>query len=98
MFSFRFYNSSEESTATIMFVNKTVQTSQRDLSLSNNNNATCVDTLAPSHLQNTSKSAGSPAELAERIKCNKYRNLNLRLFIHKPLARGITVPFLFIKM
>lgn len=36
MFTFRFYNVRMESTAYIMFVNKTVQTSH-DLSLSNNN-------------------------------------------------------------
>ncbi|KAJ0183612.1 hypothetical protein K1T71_000035 [Dendrolimus kikuchii] len=37
--------------------------------------ATCVDTLAASHLPNTSKSAGSAAETAESLKRRKYATL-----------------------
>ena len=37
--------------------------------------ATCVDTLAPSHLQRTTSKAGAAAETAEILKRNKYRGL-----------------------
>jgi hypothetical protein len=37
--------------------------------------ATCVDTLAPSHLQRTTSKAGAAAKNAELLKCNKYRGL-----------------------
>ncbi|KAJ4435519.1 hypothetical protein ANN_18135 [Periplaneta americana] len=37
--------------------------------------STCVDTLAPSHLPNTSRSAASAAELAVKKKVNKYAHL-----------------------
>lgn len=38
--------------------------------------ATCVDTLAPSHLPATQKVAGAAAELAEGLKRRKYSNLS----------------------
>ena len=37
--------------------------------------ATCVDTLAPSHLQGTTVKAGAAAEKAEFLKRNKYKGL-----------------------
>ncbi|XP_061713148.1 uncharacterized protein LOC133521996 [Cydia pomonella] len=37
--------------------------------------ATCVDTLAPSHLHGTSAKAGAAAEAAEKLKKTKYRGL-----------------------
>lgn len=37
--------------------------------------ATCVDTLAPSHLAKTSLKAGAAAATAETAKCRKYENL-----------------------
>ena len=37
--------------------------------------ATCVDTLAPSHLQRTNVKAGAAAESAEILKRNKYKSL-----------------------
>ncbi|XP_063368267.1 uncharacterized protein LOC134656640 [Cydia amplana] len=37
--------------------------------------ATCVDTLAPSHLTGTSNQAGAAAKAAEKLKMHKYRGL-----------------------
>ncbi|KPJ11790.1 hypothetical protein RR48_01820 [Papilio machaon] len=37
--------------------------------------ATCSDTLAPSHLHETNNRAGAACEAAEKAKANKYRGL-----------------------
>jgi hypothetical protein len=42
--------------------------------------ATCVDTLAPSHLHGTSSRAGAAAEAAEKVKNNKYRSLGAEYY------------------
>ncbi|KAJ4438255.1 hypothetical protein ANN_14194 [Periplaneta americana] len=47
--------------------------------------STCVDTLAPSHLLNTSRRAASAAELAVKKKVNKYAHL-LDNYIFVPFA------------
>ncbi|KAJ4433295.1 hypothetical protein ANN_15554 [Periplaneta americana] len=47
--------------------------------------STCVDTLAPSHLPNTSRRAASAAELAVKKKVNKYAHL-LDNYIFVPFA------------
>ncbi|KAJ4431829.1 hypothetical protein ANN_20434 [Periplaneta americana] len=47
--------------------------------------STCVDTLAPSHLPNTSRHAASAAELAVKKKVNKYAHL-LDNYIFVPFA------------
>jgi len=46
---------------------------------------TCVDTLAPSHVINTSKNAGSAASCGERNKIKKYQNLQNN-YLFYPLA------------
>ncbi|KAJ4448415.1 hypothetical protein ANN_10431 [Periplaneta americana] len=47
--------------------------------------STCVDTLAPSHLPNTSRRAASAAELAVKKKVNKYAHI-LDNYIFVPFA------------
>ncbi|KPJ21269.1 hypothetical protein RR48_00338 [Papilio machaon] len=37
--------------------------------------ATCSDTLAPSHLHETNNRAGAACEAAEKAKANRYRGL-----------------------
>lgn len=47
--------------------------------------ATCVDTLAPSHLSGTKNMAGAAAESAERLKRRKYSTLDTG-YIFEPFA------------
>ncbi|KAJ4436948.1 hypothetical protein ANN_17080 [Periplaneta americana] len=47
--------------------------------------STCIDTLAPSHVPNTSRRAASAAELAVKNKVNKYAHL-LNNYIFVPFA------------
>lgn len=49
----------------------------------------CDDPLAPFHLQYSSKKADSAAELAERIKSHKYRDLGFDYYSHPSVSKSL---------